>query len=348
MKKILILFSIFSIFFILPTPITALSPCDNPSDPPRYTECDACGYCQNRPAPDNWQNCARCLYPSLAPGVKAEENQTLIVCGEINEKARAITPALGKYYTQLGCIANINSFTDPAAVGGVLNFALNRLVFPIVGVLAFLSLIYGAFLLTTAQSNPEQIARGKSYIIGAIVGLLFVLGVVFIIGFIAGDILKIPLFAQSKVSSDLSRIKDAIDQLKTDTGKLPGGEPATSCTPNDEASINTPASGLYSQYNPTLFPNWNGPYLTEELVDPNGNSYIFDPDYSCRDKTNGERVKGCEGLELNNTSAHGPHRVVQAIVYVGPDGDSDYCYKGGSPSCIRKDEDNEVLVLCGG
>ncbi len=163
----------------------------------RCAECDACGYCRGRAAPGNWVSCRDCLYPELkASNPAPEEDKTLIIEGTIGEKARAITPALGKYYTQLGCISNINSFTDPAAIGGVLNFTLTRIFFPIVGVLSFLTLIYGAFLLATAQGNPEQLGRGKSYVIGALVGLVFVIGVVFIVGFIAGNILKIPGFGQ--------------------------------------------------------------------------------------------------------------------------------------------------------
>lgn len=194
MKKLLFLgVFIFSFFFFSPSSITAQT-CETIGV--RCAECDACGYCRGREAAGNWESCAKCLYPSIVPGTDPYADQTLIVQGTIGEKARAVTPALGKYYTQLGCInTNMDSFTNPSSAGGVLNFVLNRLIFPVVGVLAFLSLIYGAFLLATAQRNPEQIARGKSYVVGAIVGLLFVIGVLFIVGFIAGDILKIPGFS---------------------------------------------------------------------------------------------------------------------------------------------------------
>lgn len=195
MKKLLFLgVFIFSFFLFSPSSISAQT-CQTVGV--RCAECDACGYCRGKAAPGNWVNCRDCLYPGLKPSNPApEEDKTLLIETSIGEKARAITPALGNYYTQLGCIANINSFTDPTAIGGVLNFALNRFIFPLVGVLAFLSLLYGAFLLATAQRDPEQIARGKSYVVGAIVGLLFVIGVLFIVGFIAGDILKIPGFSK--------------------------------------------------------------------------------------------------------------------------------------------------------
>ncbi len=213
MKKLLFLgVFIFSFFFFSPSFISAQT-CETVGV--RCAECDACGYCRGREAPGNWKSCAKCLYPSIAPGTDPSADQTLIVQGTIGEKARAITPALGKYYTQLGCIdTNMETFTNPSAAGGVLNFVLNRLIFPVVGVLAFLSLIYGAFLLATAQRNPEQIARGKSYVVGAIVGLLFVIGVLFIVGFIASDILKIPGFSKG---SEL-KIYAASDFTQTASG----------------------------------------------------------------------------------------------------------------------------------
>lgn len=199
MKKLFLLLSFFSLIFVYVPHSFAQSPCEDTSNPIRCGECDACGYCRGREAPDNWDSCSRCLYEEFrtaVPNAVAEDDNTLMVIGTVGEKARPITPALGKYYTQLGCLdTSMNSFTDPEAAGGLLNFILNRLIFPVSGVLAFLSLIYGAFLLATAQSNPEQIARGRGYIIGAIVGILFVIGVIFIIGFIAGDILKIPFFS---------------------------------------------------------------------------------------------------------------------------------------------------------
>jgi hypothetical protein len=196
MKRIFLLLSFFSLLFIHAPSTFAATPCDDPTV--RCAECDACGYCRGQQTPPgNWNNCTKCLYPSIAPGSTAIQDKTLLIQGTVGEKARAITPALGAYYTQLGCInTNIDSFTNPSAAGGVLNFILNRLIFPIVGVLAFLSLIYGAFLLATAQSDREQIARGKSYVVGALVGLIFVFGVVFIVGFIGADILKIPFFGK--------------------------------------------------------------------------------------------------------------------------------------------------------
>lgn len=194
MKKILLyIFTLCFLFLIIPSSIKA-QVCNDSTV--RCSECDECGYCRGREAPGNWESCVKCLYPALPAGTTANMDKTLIIDPALGENAAQITPALGKYYTQLGCISNINSFTDPTAIGGVVNFTLNKLIFPIVGVLAFLSLIYGAFLMATAQSNPEQISKGKSYVVGALVGLVFVLGVIFIIGFIGSNVLKIPSFGQ--------------------------------------------------------------------------------------------------------------------------------------------------------
>ncbi|KKQ38904.1 MAG: hypothetical protein US54_C0001G0029 [Candidatus Roizmanbacteria bacterium GW2011_GWA2_37_7] len=176
--------------FLLPTPSYAV----------RYAECDACGYCIGKDVPESWDACRKCLYPQITND--ADDNETLEIITDPNDtrldpakKAlnQPIPPAKGRYYTQLGCVdTSLTSFSDPAAAGGVLNFILTKLIFPSTGALAFLFLLYGAFLLITAQGAEEQIARGKRYITGAIVGLIFTFSVVLIVNIIGGDILKIP------------------------------------------------------------------------------------------------------------------------------------------------------------
>lgn len=188
MKKLLILLILLSGLFFF-----------SPSTHAQYAECDDCGYCVGREAPGNWDECRKCIYDKTTGAASA--NQTL----EIKPNAKTnileqITKTPGKYFTQLGCIdTGADSFSNPSAPGGVLNFLLTKLIFPIVGILSFLSLIYGAFLLMTAQGSSEQIGRGKSYIVGAIVGLIFTLSAVLIISIIAGDILKIPGFSNGSV-----------------------------------------------------------------------------------------------------------------------------------------------------
>lgn len=184
MKKILVmLFLFFSIFLLIPS-VHAQN----------TAECDACGYCVGREAPDDWKQCKACLYNKASDNPTS--NQTLKI--EQNTKTgrfEQVTKTPGSYYTQLGCLnTGSDSFTNPSAPGGVLNFLLSKLIFPTVGVLSFVSLIYGAFLLMTAQGSPEQVGKGRSYIIGAIVGLIFTLSAVLIINILAGDILRIPGF----------------------------------------------------------------------------------------------------------------------------------------------------------
>ncbi len=175
MRKFLFffIFGIF-VFFIIPSPNVA-----------QQLECDECGYCIGREAPGSWESCRACIYEGS--NEDPASNETL-----------RVTKTPGRYYTQLGCLnTEAESFTDPTAQGGLLNFLLSRLLFPIVGTLSFISLIYGAFLLMTAQGSSEQVGRGKSYIVGAIVGLIFTLSAVLIINIIAGDILRIPGFSRT-------------------------------------------------------------------------------------------------------------------------------------------------------
>jgi hypothetical protein len=189
------------VFFPSPTQALDFTPV------PRYAECDICGYCNQRKEPGNWGSCASCLYPAIltiTPSPLPTHGYTLekkyppeydppTTENEYYEKIQQVTPYPGRYYTQLGCVnTSLESFANPAASGGLLNFLLNKLIFPTVGVLAFLTLVYGAFVLATAQGNPEQIAKGKSLILGAMIGLVFTLSSIFIIRLIGGDILRIP------------------------------------------------------------------------------------------------------------------------------------------------------------
>lgn len=163
-------------YSILPTPTASA----------RTVECNACGYCKDKKPPGTLDACMKCLYPNLTIA------QTLAADPPNYQPPR---PKVGAFYSQLGCLdVGIAGFTDSSASGGVLSTILNRFLFPITGVLALLSLIYGAFLLITAQGNREQIARGRKWIVGAIVGVVFTYGSILLIRIIAGDILRIPGF----------------------------------------------------------------------------------------------------------------------------------------------------------
>lgn len=100
----------------------------------------------------------------------------------------------GKYYTMLGCVGtSLAGFTENGAAGGVVQTLLNFL-FVIVGGVAVLYLIYGAFVLMTSQNDPERINQGKRIVFAAIVGVIFCVGSVFLVNLIAGTVLKLPGF----------------------------------------------------------------------------------------------------------------------------------------------------------
>ena len=167
-----------------PTP-TPIPPTPTPV-PARLAECNACGYCLYRTPPENLTQCMECFYPNMSP------DQSLEIDPDTN---RPIAPAKGKYFTQLGCLdVSAGSFTDPTAGGGLLNFLLSKLLFPGAGMSALVSMVYGSYLLATAQANPMQIAAGKRWVTGAIVGVAFTFLSLFLTGAIGGDILKIPGF----------------------------------------------------------------------------------------------------------------------------------------------------------
>ena len=87
--------------------------------------------------------------------------------------------------TELGCLPN-----DP--VGFIQKFYIYGL--SLIGMVAFLFLIYGGYHVLTSGGNPDKLQKGKEYIIYSIVGLLLAfLGYVFI-QFIAVNILRIPGF----------------------------------------------------------------------------------------------------------------------------------------------------------
>ena len=161
----------------------------------RYANCDLCGYCKDitptppaRNPPSTWEGCRNCLYPSLT-GSQAMENETL----KVNPTSGLPpAPASGHYYTSIGCInTSLGDFTQPGAAAS-LSTVLLGLIFRTAGGIAFLYLLYGAFLVLTSQSNPERLEHGKKTIYGAVIGLAFVLLSVFITNFIANQILKIP------------------------------------------------------------------------------------------------------------------------------------------------------------
>lgn len=185
MRKFFIIFLILISLFFNPQPSFSQQ-----KSPPRYSACDLCGYCPPNPPPQNWLSCKRCLYPNLSDNPETKE--TLLINEETNLPP---TPIPGKQYTFLGCLGAGEGFTREGAAGPLVQSILN-IIFSIVGGIAFLYLLYGAFIIATSQAEPEKLNYGKRLVNGAIIGLIFTLGSVLIVNFIASGILKIPGFGQ--------------------------------------------------------------------------------------------------------------------------------------------------------
>jgi type IV secretion system pilin len=87
--------------------------------------------------------------------------------------------------TAIGCL--------PTNVQPFVNFILTRGISIGAG-LAFMLMLYGAFVLITSAGNPENTKKGKEIITSAIIGLLFIIFSVFLLKVIGLDILKLPNF----------------------------------------------------------------------------------------------------------------------------------------------------------
>lgn len=65
--------------------------------------------------------------------------------------------------------------TEVGPVSGLpqyINELLKQFIFPILGGLALLMLIYAGYLYMTSQGNPEQTGRAKDIIIGVVTGIV--------------------------------------------------------------------------------------------------------------------------------------------------------------------------------
>lgn len=135
------------------------------------------------------------MYDALGTN-DATQNKSLQVIDDPNSPYYNIqvTPRPGRYYTQLGCITtDLGSFTAQGASGSVVG-TIMRVIFQITGGIAFLYLIYGAYVVITARGEPTALNRGRSIIFGAIIGLIFVMLITIILNLIGGGILRIPGF----------------------------------------------------------------------------------------------------------------------------------------------------------
>lgn len=89
-------------------------------------------------------------------------------------------------WTGLGCIHTGN---PEELIGALITLAVG-----VAGGLAFLLMIYGAFVLTTSAGNPENIQKGRDIMGGAVAGLFFIIFAVVLLQLIGVKILDIPGF----------------------------------------------------------------------------------------------------------------------------------------------------------
>ncbi len=85
---------------------------------------------------------------------------------------------------------------------GCIDFKFGKFVADIFGVgvglaggVAFLCIMYSAFILQTSQGNAERLKRGREYLTNCIIGLILILFSIFILRVIGVNILAIPGFS---------------------------------------------------------------------------------------------------------------------------------------------------------
>jgi hypothetical protein len=125
--------------------------------------------------------------PILAGEEPLGEQQELdaILCKGSTDPDCAPCVQGGGVYTALGCFAgDATDFT-----GIILKFAVG-----IAGAVAFLMLVYGAFLYVVSAGDPKALENAKGTISGALTGLLFIIFAVVILNMIGYQILQLPGF----------------------------------------------------------------------------------------------------------------------------------------------------------
>lgn len=182
-----------------------------------FVTCDACGYCPvivngpnsacsfdpvAGPVPGNWATCVKCLYPSLYPTGAVPDPGLCDTVRIIPTTLLPPTPYVGRQYTMIGCLTSAGGFQNNTNTGAssFVQALFDLLVFRITGGIAFLYLMYGAFLVLTSQAEPERLNQGKRVIFGAVIGLIFTLGSVFIVNLIGSGILRMPGFSGQTIT----------------------------------------------------------------------------------------------------------------------------------------------------
>ncbi len=90
----------------------------------------------------------------------------------------------GGLWSGLGCVPlNLQNF--------ITNFVLSFGVV-LAFLVAFICIIYSAYILQTSQGNPERIKKAREYLTNCIIGLFLIIGSVFLLRLIGVTILGIP------------------------------------------------------------------------------------------------------------------------------------------------------------
>lgn len=140
-----------------------------------------------------------------------------------------------------------------------------------------------------------------------VVAIISILATVIIIAFLgARDKSRI-----SKAKGELSSISTGIKMLADATGEYPGHFGIRTCTSTANPPVSNIKDSVVGLVSTDLnFKNWHGPYLEGIENDPWGNSYLFDPNYSCSSR----------GLGTNESEACNGASTITAILSPGPDG----------------------------
>ncbi len=124
------------------------------------------------------QTCCVSSVGYLGPGVPA------IFCDSSGNPTTDTSS--GRLYTAIGCISIVD---QNAFIAFIVTWAIG-----IAGGIAFLLIIYAAFLVITSGGNPQRLAAGKELLTAAVTGLLLLLFGMYILRLIGVQILNIPGF----------------------------------------------------------------------------------------------------------------------------------------------------------
>lgn len=124
------------------------------------------------------------------------------LCAQLGDtQMRTACLSCSGLWTGLGCIeAEIDKTPEPDEQSGSADFtstlvsSLSTLIVGIAGGLALLLMLFGAFTMSTATSNPERFKSGQQTFVSAVVGLFFILVSALVLQFIGVNILALPGF----------------------------------------------------------------------------------------------------------------------------------------------------------